>query len=154
VHFTDRDLEEQERTGRRTAAEMQQIRAARAQGQAAIADGSFGNIQANNAAAQAEFFAARRQNLVRDRQQAADLPTSVFTNNNMAPHLTPDAVAARLSAGNVTQADRDDIRNTIDNYIWSAPNLAEENSRASIWRNAAQGGANSSWISSLGLTAI
>jgi hypothetical protein len=152
VHLTDRDLEAIEQSGRYTAAQMQQIRDARGRGQAALAGGTRQLATGDIAAAQG-FFTQQRRDMMSNSQQAGQMPVDVFTNPNMREYLTPDAVAQRLRNG-VDRAERNAIRDNIDDFIASAPNAAERLRRNNIWGSAARGGANASFISGLGLQNI
>jgi hypothetical protein len=91
--------------------------------------------------------------MMSNAQKAGHMPVSVFTNPNMQEYLTPDAVAQRLRNG-VDLNDRNAIRDNIDNFITSAPDANERQRRTNIWSTAARGGANASFISSLGIQNI
>lgn len=144
VNLKESDIEALEKSGKLSAAQIQQIKDARKKGFENIAaHGDVRNAEGNldsRGALNREFTRKQRQALMdRGPQEVGKLDHAILANANMRQHITPQIIEARMRNG----GDMSAIRDSLNEYLRSAPESTRK-----VWRNWAE---RSTAGSSLGL---
>lgn len=122
MNLSDAQIDDLQKSGQYTTADINDIKVARNRGHAAMAATGGASLTASTHATVADpaFVRKQREQLMkRDVQQAGKLPVALFAdrNLNMAEHISPQVLEQRLKSGDVSGADLDNIRTNIDTYI-------------------------------------
>jgi hypothetical protein len=136
ANLTDTQLTALQNSGRFSAAQMTQIRAARTAGLTAIASGAAPNIVNTGNANAAAATENLRRNLFQERsaQEAGRLPATVYMQTDMAQYITPNALQQRVRNG-LSAQEIADIETNIQDYI---NDPATPNRVTTMWQNWAR----------------
>jgi hypothetical protein len=132
-NLTEAQLEGMKNSGRFTASDITNIRAARENGLGAIASGSAPEIaNIENAENHSSAMRKRGEKLFQgNAQTAGQLPASVYTKKEMVSNITPSALQQRVRNG-LSDGDAATIEANINEYLTSRA-ASEGEKRA--WRN-------------------
>ena len=137
AHLTDKEIDQLQSSGKFSNNEIQSIRDARDNAFTHIAqNGVVTYDNAPNAAndpevarAQRQFFATRSVN------EIGNMPVEVFTQNGIAPYITPQMIEQRMRNGQVNDQDLQNMRNNIQDHINSLPAGPDRQRIVNMWQN-------------------
>lgn len=116
VHLSIKQIDELEKTGKYSDADITKIKDAKKAGFRNMAGAAGATRVKNGTGDQSmhEILAAR------GAEEAAKMPMEVFASREMAPYLTPEMVEAKMKSG-ISNTERDEIKDNIQRHIGSLP---------------------------------
>jgi hypothetical protein len=141
IHISNKQIDDLEKSGKYSDAQIQQIKQSKKDGIIKVAnDPAVGGVMVGTVS-QRELLAQR------GNDELAKMPIDVFTSGDMAPHLTPDMVEAKMKNG-VSAHELSEIRRAIDDELIRY-RATPDNPYVKQWRNW---DARSTYGAKLGLT--
>ncbi len=142
AHLSDSDLEHFEKSGAYSAQQIKLMKDARKEARVSIA-------QAGSTVATKSTIGGRttytpvdatvtkpREDMMRQNvKEAGKLPVEVFTEPNMAEHITPQALEERLRNGGVSDVDQATIVRNLNRYLTGLPLSSGKRAAWANWRD-------------------
>ena len=116
VHLSIKQIDELEKSGKYSDAEITKIKDTKKKGLEKLAGVAGATSVKNNTGSQTfhEILAAR------GAEEAAKMPMEVFRSPQMAPYLTPEMVEAKMKSG-ISNTERNEIKTNIQNAMVGLP---------------------------------